>query len=157
MKISHFTMTILSGLVWMFVGLYLLPLGLVLLMNPFHTDNYQPLLELLAPYLGGIEQSAIALTAIGLYVGFLKGRHVLGKAARKGVERIRSMPNPADLKNIYSPRYYILLGGMILLGMSIKFFGMPSDIRGLVDVAIGSALINGSLVYFRFALLIRHA
>jgi len=35
------------------------------------------------------------------------------------------------------------------LGMGIRYFGVPVDVRGLIDVAVGSALINGAMLYFR--------
>jgi hypothetical protein len=38
---------------------------------------------------------------------------------------------------------------MVLLGLVIRFLPIPIDARGLVDVAIGSALINGAMLYFR--------
>ena len=110
-----------------------------------------PLLHSIAPYFGGKEQTATILIALGLLIGFFKGRFILGKSAKRGVERICSFPNPTSLSNIYSAKYYILLGGMVGLGMSIKFLGLPNDIRGLVDVAIGAALINGAMIYFRSA------
>lgn len=148
LKMSHAALALLSGMVWMAVGCYLLPLGLKLLLGSHETGS---LIDSLAPTFGGAQQVALLLVALGLLIGYMKGRHVLGKSAAKGVERIKSLPNPSSVAKIYSPKYYLLLGGMVALGMSIKFFGVPNDIRGFVDVAIGAALIQGSLVYIRFA------
>lgn len=149
MKLSHASLAFLSGLIWMAVGCFLLTLGLRLLLE--ENQAAQPLVDLLSPYLGGAEQVALLLVALGLGVGYMKGRHVLGKSANKGIDRIKTLPNPAPISQIYSAKYYLLLGGMMALGMSIKFFGIPNDIRGTIDVAIGAALIQGSLVYARFA------
>lgn len=153
MKLSHTKLIVISGLIWFAVGCSLLPFGLSLLseaskqeMNP--AANL-PFIRALAPYVGGFEQGMLAIMVGALMIGYAKGRFVLGKSARKGMERIRAMPNPANLSAIYSPKYYALLGGMVLLGMSIKWMGLPNDIRGFVDVAIGSALINGAMIYFR--------
>lgn len=153
MKLSHKTLVILSGIVWLAIGTYLLYMGLNLLTN--HTaavepHNY-PLLHFLKPYAGTIESAALILVALGLAIGHYKGRYVLGKSARRGVERIMAMPNPARLSRIYSPKYYVLIAAMIALGVSIKYMGVDNDIRGFVDVAIGSALINGALIYFRLS------
>ena len=134
LKCSHSTLIYLSGLVWLIVGISLLRLGLGLLM--------------------GSELEATVITLIGVaafIVGYFKGRFVLGKSANKGVERIRQMPNPVSITQIYSPKYYILLGGMILLGISIKYLGLSNGVRGFVDVAIGMALLTGALIYFRHA------
>jgi hypothetical protein len=95
--------------------------------------------------------------AFGIVVGYFKGRHVLAKSAEKGVQRLRQFPNPTPLSSIYSAKYYLLLGGMMGLGFSIKFFGLPNDIRGFVDVAIGLALLYGATIYFGHALVMRKA
>ena len=89
------------------------------------------------------------MVAVCLMIGYLKGKHVLGKSAVRGIERIRAFPNPTSLGNIYSAKYYVLLAIMIGLGLSIKYLGLPHDVRGAIDVAIGAALINGALIYFR--------
>lgn len=149
LKLSHAALAMISGLIWMAVGCSLMSLGLKLLLG---NEVNTPLIQSLAPSMGGAQQVALLLVVVGLFVGYMKGRHVLAKSASKGIERLKTLPNPAPLSQIYSPKYYLLLGGMIVLGMSIKFFGVPSDIRGLVDVAIGAALIQGSLVYIRFAI-----
>lgn len=155
-KVSHATMIVLSGLIWLIVGALLLKLGLGLLVGVIQPDymvlpSHYPVITLLTPYLGSKENGVLLLIAGSLYLGYIKGRYVLGKSAHRGVARIRAFPNPTLLSNIYSAKYYILLGAMVALGMSIKFLGIPNDVRGFVDVAIGSALINGAIIYFRSA------
>jgi hypothetical protein len=138
LKCSHATLVYLSGLVWLVVGIALLRLGLVLLMG------------------SGMEATLLTIVGVAAFVvGYFKGRFVLGKSAVKGVERIRQMPNPSPISQIYSPKYYILLGGMILLGVSIKYLGLPNGVRGFIDVAIGMALLTGALIYFRHAAALR--
>jgi hypothetical protein len=151
MKLSHTKLIVISGLVWFAVGIYLLYIGLNLLANiPVNLQNYS-LVQLLKPYAGTLENAALMLVVLGLVIGYFKGRYVLGKSARRGVERIMNMSNPAPLNQIYSAKYYVLLGMMVALGVSIKYMGIDKDIRGLVDVAIGAALINGAMIYFRLA------
>jgi len=155
MKLSHSKLIVISGLVWFAIGVYLLQLGLNLLLGgvqyPDLSESPYPLLKALAPYVGSIETAVLALVAVALYIGYLKGRYVLGKSAQKGVDRIRSFENPAPLHQIYSKKYYILLGGMVALGISIKYLGLSNDVRGFIDAIIGSALINGAVIYFRLA------
>jgi hypothetical protein len=159
LKISHANLTFISGLIWFAVGVFLLQLGLTLLADPVQAtkDGYYPILNFFQSFVGGVQGAVIVLIAICLYIGFLKGKYVLGKSAKKGVERICSFPNPTGLQNIYRAKYYILLGGMIALGMSIKYLGLPNDVRGAVDVIIGAALINGAALYFRMGLNLRKA
>jgi hypothetical protein len=155
-KASHSFLAFFSGLIWMAVGVWLLQLGLNLLMtslSPAHVieANHYPLIKSISSFTGGWEQTVVMLIALGLLIGHFKGRYVLGKSAKKGIQRITSFPNPTSFSNIYSAKYYILLAVMIGLGISIKFFGVPKDIRGFIDVAIGAALINGAVIYFRCA------
>lgn len=156
LKMSHKSLIIFSGLIWLAVGCFLLPLGLNFLLQAIensyqHADNNYPLLQLFSSFSLNVENAVVILIAIGMLIGYSKGRYVLGKAALKGVRRIRSFPNPTALQNIYSPKYYILLGAMIGLGMSMKYLGIPADVRGVIDVAIGAALINGAMIYMRAA------
>lgn len=155
-KVRHQTMIIISGSVWFAIGLMLMILGLNFLLEGIEksrlSDLYSlPLLNSLSPYLGGLEEAALMLIAASLFIGHMKGRYVLGKSAIRGIERIKSFPNPTQLTNIYSAKYYILIAIMIGLGMSMKFLGLSNDIRGGVDVAIGAALLSGSMLYFREA------
>lgn len=158
LKVSHATMITISGAIWLAVGLMLLRIGVNLLLPPVNPEMepfYLPLGESLAPYFGGLKGALLGLMLFALVIGYLKGRFVLGKSARKGVERILAFPNPVSIVQIYSPKYFILLAVMVLLGMAIKYSGLPNDIRGAIDVTIGIALLTGALIYFRYAGILR--
>ncbi|CCB91021.1 putative membrane protein [Waddlia chondrophila 2032/99] len=101
--------------------------------------------------LGSHENSVIALILAGLVIGFYKGRFIFAKSVKRVVDRIRKFEEPTSIAKMYSLPYYLLLLSMIGLGMAIKFFQVPMDVRGAIDVAIGAALINGSMLYFRQA------
>jgi hypothetical protein len=152
-NVRHKTLIVISGLVWLAVGSSLLMMGLNFLLEGVKTEHASaasyPLLSSMNGILLNMEQAALVLVALGLFIGYFKGKFVLGKSAKQGVARIQGFSNPTALSNIYSAKYYILLGLMIGLGMSMKYVGLPIDVRGLVDVAVGSALINGSMFYFR--------
>lgn len=154
LKMSHKALIIFSGAIWLAVGCFLLPLGLNFLLQAVentHLGKNYPFLHLLMSFDFSVENAVVFMIAMAMMIGYYKGRYVLGKSALRGVNRIRSFPNPANLKNIYSPTYYILLAFMMGLGLSMKYLGIPADIRGTIDVAIGAALINGSMIYFRQA------
>lgn len=157
-KVSHATLIFLSGFVWLAVGCFLLPLGLNFIVDTLLKENSgqsHPILNFLAHYAGGLEPAALIWIAITLLIGFLKGRRVFAKSVNRSVNRILTLPNPSPLSKIYTPSYYILLGSMVLLGILVRF--APLDIRGGVDVAVGSALIIGASLYFRQAWLARRA
>lgn len=156
LKVSHSTMIFISGLIWMAIGIFLLQLGIHLLFTQtFDVDAATPLVNLFQGIFSPHE-SAIAIATVALYIGFLKGRHVLIKAANRGIARIKSLPNPASITQLYSKSYFILVGCMVLLGLSIKYLGLPNDVRGAIDIAIGSALINGSMHFFRMGYKLRN-
>lgn len=122
----------LSGFVWFVAGVFLLYKGI-------HFIASAQLAE----------ETATWLMMAALVVGFLKGRFVLSKTVKRVVDRIQSLPLPIRLWNAYAPSYWILIGSMVLLGMSFRFLPIPLQYRGMVDVAIGSALVNGAMLYFR--------
>ena len=136
----------------MAVGIFLLSLGITLL-NNFITLNggYYPLASLLTDYTSR-ETSAVLLIALGLFIGYFKATKVLHKVAKRTVDQVNTLPADASITAVFGPRYWLLIALMMFLGMAIRFFGVPEDVRGLIDVAVGSALLNGSMVYFRSAL-----
>jgi hypothetical protein len=93
------------------------------------------------------------LITAALWVGFMKGRFVFAKTVQKSVDRILLLSNPVEISQIYTKKYYLLLGSMFFLGFLMKF--TPMDVRGAVDIIIGSALIQGAVLYFRQAINVR--
>ncbi|MGK5595362.1 MAG: hypothetical protein ACSNEK_08400 [Parachlamydiaceae bacterium] len=151
------TLIAFSGALWLGIGFYLMSLGLNFLMeslNVAYQGQVGPLLSLLSP-IATLDQSIVLLVTLGLSIGFVKGKVILARTVRKTVERILQFSAPIPFWKIYSIKYCLLLGLMIVLGVSFKLLGFSFDARGLIDVAIGSALINGSLHYFRQALATR--
>jgi hypothetical protein len=146
---THRSWIALSGFLWFFIGSFLLYKGLHLLTEAaFQPDS---LCAKGAAIFGTPQQVATVLIAVGLIVGFFKGRFVLAKTVRRVVTRIASLPLPIHFRDAYSPAYWILIGSMVALGLSFRFLPIPLDIRGTIDIAIGSALIHGALLYFRAA------
>ena len=155
-KVKHSTMVFISGIVWLIVGCVLLPLGLNFVLSPLKDSSVSsyPLLHFFSSWAGGFEEGATLLIAFALALGFLKGRFVFAKSVQRSVQRIVSLPNPSEITKIYAFSYYLLLGSMFFLGYLVKF--LPVDVRGGVDIVIGSALINGAILYFRQAWNLRH-
>lgn len=155
LKLTHKTLIRISGAFWLFIGALLLNKGLRLLVEgarlPASELSLQPLLGLLTPWFGGSEEAAIGMICAALTVGFFKGRYVLAKSVQRTASRIRSFAEPTPLSAIYSKGYLALIASMVLIGFCIRYFQVPSDIRGVIDVAIGSALLNGAGLYFRTA------
>lgn len=152
MRIKQIPLIILSGLIWFAIGIFLMTLGL-----NFITDAAKDkttsffLINFFAKMAGNREQASLLLIVLGLGIGFIKGRFVLAKSAGKVARRILSLPNPVPLTQAYGKGYLMLISGMVLMGMSLKWLQLPIDIRGTIDVAIGSALMNGAIAFIRLA------
>lgn len=157
MKFKHPTLIILAGLVWFAIGTFLLSLGIRFILETVRDPvlAYLPgrfsLLASTSKFISDINLAVILLLTFGLVLGLLKGRMVLGKTVHRQVQRISTLPNPASLKHLYTKAHYLLIALMIGLGISMRYIPITLDTRGVVDVAIGSALMNGALLYFRSA------
>lgn len=129
----------LSGISWFFLGTYLAYKGIRYLVIAISDANL-----LFSP-----GRKFALLVSFALVVGYCKGRFVLRKTAERLISRIASLSNPISFFQIYPLRYWLLIGCMMALGMGLNIFSIPFDVRGLVDLAIGTALITGSFFYFR--------
>jgi hypothetical protein len=147
-RFQHVSLVVLSGLVWLAVGVFLMIKGLNLIV--FAGEECW-VLSGLTPMMGSRDQAMVLLIALGLFAGFIKGRWVLTKSIKRVVNRILSLPEPVKITEIYSRGYYLLLASMMGIGLMMNLFGIPHDLRGMIDVAIGSALMNGAMGYFRMA------
>ncbi|MBY0529473.1 MAG: hypothetical protein K2P51_04705 [Rhabdochlamydiaceae bacterium] len=156
MRLKHIPLIVLSGLLWFGIGIFLMTLGLNFIVEAAaNKETPSFLIRTFTKLAGNQEQSALFLIVIGLALGFIKGRVVLAKSAARVVKRILSLPNPVPLSQAYGKGYLMLIAGMVMLGMSLKWLQLPLDFRGLIDVAIGSALMNGAIAYIRHADAIR--
>jgi hypothetical protein len=149
MKLSQKTWIVISGLMWFGVGVMLLLKGLRLIVAASEQQAAGPLLKLLMAWAKSPHQAALLLICVSLLIGFIKGRTVLAKTVGRIVQRIVSQTGALTIGQAYDKRYWLVLGLMGCLGMLFRFLHLPADIHGGIDVAIGSALINGAMLYFR--------
>ncbi len=141
---------VMSGVVWFGVGIALLTAGMKWILGSMaYPSLWMKRLSLLA---GGQEEGAFFLIIIGLLIGFIKGRWVLSKTVQRVVRKVEALEAPFAISSVYGKGYFFLIAGMMGLGMSLRWFQVPLDIRGFVDVAVGSALMNGALLYVRLGL-----
>lgn len=146
---THRNWIAISGFIWLAIGSFLLYKGLRFISEgALAADSLCFRLQGLC---GSPQQAGTVLIAIGLLLGFLKGRMVLSKAVKRVALRILSLPLPIRAAAVYGPSYWILIAAMIGLGVLLRFLPIPVDLRGLIDTAVGSALINGAMLYFRAA------
>lgn len=153
-KFKHSTLIMIGGSIWMAMGIFLMNMGLRLIAEKSVIVTYtqeSSLIKSLSSVFGGIQEAAVALIGIALAIGYFKGRFVLAKTVAKMVARIRSLKAPVSLHRIYAPKFYLLIAIMMGLGFLFRWLEVPHDIRGVIDVAVGAALINGAVLYFKQA------
>lgn len=141
MKLQPRTLIILSGLIWFAIGLWLLNLGINFLVEASKDPRKAAIIF--------SETALFTLLAVALMIGFLKGRFVLSKTVERNTNRLKT---ENSLFSLFTPAYLVLIAVMVGLGFLVRF--LPIDVRGFVDVAIGAALINGAMLYFRKAAVI---
>jgi hypothetical protein len=134
----------ISGALWLGVGIMLLTKGLQYLIASIQSQS-APLIHLFSAWTNSSVQAGLLLVSLSLLIGFIKGRMVLAKTVAKMVGRLQG--EKLSFTQVYDKRYGLLLLVMASLGFLLKL--VPLDVRGAIDIAVGSALINGSIFYFR--------
>ena len=86
----------------------------------------------------------LPLSILGIILGSLKSYLVLNKAASRGVERIKRFGDNTCIGAVYSWRTWLLVLGMMLLGVMLRMSPIPPAIIGTVCIAIGWALLFSS-------------
>ena len=150
---THVKAIFLSGLTWLLIGAMLLFKGLRYAITS--VLEMPALLSWLSNHLGTVQNGILFIIAAGLVLGYCKGRFILIKTVRRVVRNIVLQPTPLHLRNLYTSKYLVLILSMILLGLTLRFLPIGADIRGLIDITIGSALVNGALIYFRLAIALK--
>lgn len=151
MRISPFAALLISFASWVSMGVFLLYKGLTLLVELATFEMPSSFMHSLSQRVGGMQQAILTCICLGLFVGFMKGRFVLSKTVARLSNRFYSYARPMAFKEMYPVSYLALVGSMVLLGLSLKWLPVPQELRGTVDVAIGSALTNGAFQYLRVA------
>lgn len=102
-------------------------------------------------WLGFGAQTAGLLAFLCAALGLLKGHFVIGKSALRSIVRIQNMPERSPFYQLFSKGTWILILGMMSLGMIIRFLHIEKAYRGLVLAAIGIALLWASRCFWKAA------
>jgi hypothetical protein len=136
------TLPYFYGFLWFFGGYSLLNKGITLLFgfqNPFLLP-FGKSIDLT------IEISALLLLLVGIAIGIAKSTFVLSKVAERIIHRAdqaKTFREAVDIRSI------VLMVFMIFLGISLKYFPIPSDVLGCIDIAVAAALLQTSLLFFK--------
>lgn len=153
MKLSFKAACVLSGALFLAIGFFLMAKGLNLVILSTYFSRFgipACILPFLARLTGGPQNGALFLLVVSLALGLLKGRFVIIRSVKKTVQQLIQLPQPLPITKIFTLKYLLLVSSMMLLGILLRF--LPEDLHGALDVAIGSALIQGGVTYLRCAL-----
>jgi hypothetical protein len=89
----------------------------------------------------------ILVLAAGLGLG--KGLLVLDRTALRNIDRVKSRGEDRCFGGFLSPRVWILVIGMMLLGRILRTSGLPKPMLGLIYGAVGTALLFSSRLIWR--------
>ncbi|CAM0117574.1 hypothetical protein [Rhabdochlamydiaceae symbiont of Dictyostelium giganteum] len=152
MKLSATKWTVISGFTWLIMGSLLLSKGLKWILLCMMTNKTDGMMGWFMGESRTSHDAGMIMLCIALIAGLIKGRVILAKTVKRVVSRLYQQNALLSFQEAYDKKYFIILGLMMGLGMSFRFIPIPSDIKGFIDVTVGSALIHGAMIYFREAI-----
>ncbi len=84
----------------------------------------------------------------GVLIAVSASRFMLAESARHNVDRISSLPERACLFAFTPWRGYLMIGGMISMGVLLRHSAIPTEYLALLYSAMGGALILSSFVFY---------
>ncbi|HOS42578.1 MAG TPA: hypothetical protein PK794_02715, partial [Armatimonadota bacterium] len=91
------------------------------------------------------------LLPLAALLGVVKGSTLLARAARRISARIARLPAHTPIWRLYSPATYLMILGMMALGLACRWAGAHWHFIGTVGVlyvTVGVALLAGSRAYW---------
>ena len=87
--------------------------------------------------------------ALALGAGLLKAKMVLEKTAFNISDRIRNRPEPSCLFGFMPLKSWLLIAGMIMLGILLRKSPLNRSLVWSIYIAIGAALFASSRIFWR--------
>ena len=85
----------------------------------------------------------------GLILAMLSVRWGFGNIAQKNIRRLRRLPDRGCFFAFQAWKSYLIIMGMIVLGVTLRQSSIPKHFLAVAYTAIGGALIAGSFYYYR--------
>jgi hypothetical protein len=141
LKLSPKAHLAIAGLLWTVVGAGLLTMGGVFW---FHL-----------PYLGFLDREHLAIGGLAMVIGLIKGKFILDRTANRVIERVDTLSEPNPLKSIgqmFGLKTIALILAMMGIGVVLRIAGVSFEIRGLIYLAVGVALLWSCRRYWQAAI-----
>ncbi|MBE9535218.1 MAG: hypothetical protein IMF03_09460, partial [Proteobacteria bacterium] len=95
------------------------------------------------------EARGFILLVIATGLGFGKALLVLDRTTLRNIARVKSRGEDRCFGGFLSPRVWILVIGMMILGRILRIIGLPKPILGLIYGAVGIGLLFSSRLIWR--------
>ncbi len=128
---------LLYSTIWFAVGFMLLYKGISYLILGTHFI----LIPTMSNIFSSSQDAALLCIVLGLAIGVMKAKKVLKKVAAKLKTQATLSQNP--YKAIFSIKTCIMVAIMMSFGAILRWINLPQDLFGIIDVAVGAALIQG--------------
>lgn len=138
----------LAGSLWCTIGVVLMLRGLSFIQAMMESSIRGPVYLFIEKFsLSQSLSTPVVLLLIGVFIGFVKGNTVLKKGAEKNIERLKLL-KIVPIWKVFPVAGWVIMGVMSMIGMVVRYAGIPLDIRAVILVAVGSGLIQGGMTYF---------
>jgi hypothetical protein len=97
----------------------------------------------------------VVLVALAIGIGFYKGWDILGPVAKQNLLRLRRLPQPSPVYQVFSKATWIIVAVMMLLGALLRIFPLPNGVRATILIAVGIGMLMGAANYLRLFYLVR--
>lgn len=95
------------------------------------------------------------LVGLAIFLGVYKGWDILAPVAKQNLLRLRRLPQPGPLWQVFSKATWIIIAVMMLLGVSLRIFPLPDGVRATILIAVGIGMLMGAANYLRLFRLVR--
>ncbi len=86
---------------------------------------------------------------LAILLGTYKGWDILGPVAEKNLLRLRRLPQPSPLWQVFSRATWIIIAGMMCIGILLRIAPLPDGLRATVLMAVGIGMLYGAANYIR--------
>lgn len=91
----------------------------------------------------------LAVVAVALLIGWLKGRFILRKTSQRNIDRLNALHEPQRPVHVYGLRSWIVIAVMIGLSVALNFAPILLIWRAAINIAIGAGLVASSAYYLQ--------
>jgi hypothetical protein len=127
--VNRSILVLIAGSVWAMVGLMLSRLAI--LWWERYTGSF-----------------LVLFIILGLILGIVKGYFVFSRVVKKNISRIARMDDTGFILAFIPWQTYLLITGMILLGIALRHSELPKQYLAILYLGVGLAMILSSLQYF---------